>query len=307
MTQETASLPGEKSSYLAKWQETLQSAGAEHGFYEELGDHHRALFMQKSDTIVVTFDNLDDVRQDADRLPWGVNFINSCGWSSLGVMAHGPTWYRDQKVIEFFDRLDRERFFERFARVVFYGTSMGGYAAAAYSAACPGARVIAVNPQATLERDRAGWETRFRPAWRYDYSGPYGYAPEMLRSASKAYIFYNPTITHDSMHAALFQGHNIVKIRCAHMGHGMLSVWRQMGVLRKIIAGCVEDDISTTEIHRLLRARHNSPAWQKLMLQHLQRHRRHRLVLQFCDALRARGNTMQELDQARTAALVAIG
>ena len=50
-------------------------------------------------------------------------------------MAHGSTWYRDETVHDFFDRLRDQGFFRQFDRVVFYGTSMGGYAACAFSLA----------------------------------------------------------------------------------------------------------------------------------------------------------------------------
>ncbi|MXQ08205.1 hypothetical protein GQ651_10155 [Alphaproteobacteria bacterium GH1-50] len=267
------------------WHDALTEAARDRGYLEHLGPNHKALFLRGNRTLVVTFDNLDDTRQSPDRLPWAVNFISSHGWSSLGIMAHGPTWYRDENVFRFFDELAEDGFFDGFDKVVFYGTSMGGYAAAAFSAAAPGATVIAVNPQATLDRDRAGWETRFRAAWKHDFTSRYGFAPDCVATARRVYLFFNPSIQADAMHAALFSGENLIKVRCAHMGHGVLSVWRQMGVLKKIITGCVENDISATEIHRLLRARRGAGAWQNFFLEHLQKKRRHRLVERFCLAL----------------------
>jgi pimeloyl-ACP methyl ester carboxylesterase len=282
MTDEIA--PPEDGNRIA-WDTVLATAARERGYFEQISLEHKSLFLRGNSTLVVTFDNLDDARQSPDRMPWGVNFISSMGWSSLGIMAHGHTWYRDPALIRYFDELAEDRFFEGFEKVVFYGTSMGGYAAAAYSAASPGSTVIAVNPQATLERDRAGWETRFRPAWRRDFSGRYGFAPDSIRQARKMYLFYNPAIQADAMHASLFWGDNVHKIRCAHMGHGILSVWRQMGVLKKIVAGCVNDDISSLGLYQLLRARRVSPAWQKMMLEYLRKRRRHALVERFCMAL----------------------
>ena len=267
------------------WNRTLTQAAKDRGYFEQLGPEHKALFLRGNRTLVVTFDNLDDVRQDPDRMPWGVNFIAGTGCSSLGIMAHGPTWYRDPHVIRFFQEMGEDGFFDGFDKVVFYGTSMGGYAAAAYSAAAPGATVIAVKPQATLDRDRAGWETRFKPAWRRDFGGRFGYAPDSIVTARRVYLFYNPMIRADAMHAALFGGPNLVKIRCAHMGHGILSVWRQMGVLKKIVAGCIERDVSAAELHELLRARRHATAWQDQMLDHLRGRRRHGLVERFCLAL----------------------
>lgn len=271
------------------WSETLSRHSGGNNFFEQLGPDHKVLFIDKgSDTLVVTFDNLDDSRQKSDRLPWGVDFITSQGWSSLGLMAHGSTWYRDEAVCDFFDRLQDQRFYDRFSRVVFYGTSMGGYAACTFSASCPGATVMAVNPQATLCRDRAGWETRFRPAWRRDFHSRYGFAPDQVRHAEKLWLFYDSRILQDSMHASLFAGDNVEKIKCPLMGHGVLSVWRDMGVLKQISAACIDGTATRLGICKLLRTRHQSLRYQKLLLNHLLRLKRHDLIVPYCQAILSR-------------------
>ena len=127
------------------WADTLAEMGEERGFFRQLGDQHNALYLKGDKTLVVTFDNLDDARQDvADRMPWGSQFISSRGWSSLGIGAHGWTWYRDDAVHDFFDELRDTGFFDQFDNVVFYGTSMAGYAATVFCAAAPGAKVLAM-------------------------------------------------------------------------------------------------------------------------------------------------------------------
>ncbi|MEP3847398.1 MAG: alpha/beta fold hydrolase [Paracoccaceae bacterium] len=271
------------------WRITLAGIAEKDGFFKELSDRHKAIYIPQKDeagkTLVVVFDNLDDVRQDSDRLPWAVDFISAQGWSALGFMAHGPTWYRDDKVLDFFDELRDDGFFDKFDRVVFYGTSMGGYAAAAFSAVVPGATVVAINPQATLDRQVTNWERRYRPAWRYNYTGRYGYAPEMVKSAEKMWLFYDSQGIADSMHASLFQGDNITKVRCPFMGHGMLTVWREIGVLKAVVSGCINDTITKHEIHKLMRGRHKVPKYQKAVMTHLVETNRHRLIIRYCDAV----------------------
>lgn len=180
-----------------------QTRVEETGFFREVGPLHKAIYIPQDGplgrTLVVAFDNLDDVRQDPNRLPWAVDFISAQGWLSLGLMAHGPTWYCDGAVFDFFDGLGADGFFAGFDRVAFYGTSMGGYAACAFSAASPGATVVAVSPQATVERERAGWENCYRRSWRYEYSGRYGYAPDMVRTAGEAWLFYDSRLPQDAM------------------------------------------------------------------------------------------------------------
>ncbi|WP_457649306.1 phosphoadenosine phosphosulfate reductase [Profundibacter sp.] len=270
------------------WKNTLTRAGAEDGFYREVGPQHKAVFIRKGPVLVVSFDNLDDIRQKSDRLPWGVEFVTSKGWSTLGLLAHGPTWYRDEAVFDFFESLAKDGFFKQFEKVVFYGTSMGGYAACAFSAVVPGSTVIAVNPQATLNREVASWEQRFRPAWRKDFNSRYGFAPDMIETAERVFLFYNPTLTADAMHAALFRGPQVTKIKCRYMGHGILSVWQNMGVLGKIVTGCVEGTLDRVGIYKLLRARKHSTLYQKMLLNHLVANKRHALTITYCNAITAK-------------------
>ena len=50
----------------------------------------------------------------------------------------GDTWFRDNRVYGYFDRLIADGFFEDFDTVIFYGAGSCGYAAAAFSVAAPG-------------------------------------------------------------------------------------------------------------------------------------------------------------------------
>lgn len=270
-----------------QWRANFEGVAQEGGWFEEVSAEHKALFVEQGDVLVVSFENLDDARQDStSRLPWGMDFLSSRGWSVLGIMAHGHTWYRDLALTDFFDRLAREGFFARFRRVVFYGVSMGGFASTAYASACPGADVITVNPQATLSRKvTLGWENRFKPAWSRDFEGRYGYGPDGVRDASRVWLFYDPTNMADSIHATLYTGENIRKIRCRHMGHGMLTTWRHMGVLSSITSGCIEGTISEVQIYRHLKTRTRTPFYQKRMLGHLEKLGRPGLLRQYCKAV----------------------
>lgn len=266
------------------WHNTLAELGDERGFYRSLGPMHNALYLKGNNTLVVSFDNLDDARQElSERMPWGSQFISSRGWSSLGIGAHGWTWYRDDAVLDFFDELRDRRFFDQFERVVFYGTSMAGYAATVFSAAAPGATVIAMNPQATLERRiTLGWESRFHRSWKRDFSGRYSYGPEQSKAADVVYLFYDPHVVEDAMHAALFQGDNVIKIRCRHLGHGLTSAFNHMGILKDIVGACVNDRPAASDIYQLMTARKQIPRYQKTLLAKLVSMNRPLLTYRFC-------------------------
>lgn len=268
------------------WKGHLADLGEREGFFEELGDQHSALYVNKGDTLIVTFENLDHVYDFTDdRMPWGYGFVTGRGWSMLGMMAHDWTWYRDDAVFDFFDRLRDEGFFDQFKKVVFYGASMGAYAAAAFSSAAPGATVILISPQATLDREIAPWEYRYVKAWRRDFTGRYGYAPDLLNSAKDAYLFYDPRMPQDAMHATLFQGENIRRFRCKFFGHRMASLWVQMGVLKPVIDGCLNGTLTTTAFYTLMRKRHQTGRFMREFLDTLEAKGNPRRIAYYCEAV----------------------
>lgn len=271
------------------WRDALRQLGDAEGFYEELGDKHTALHIKRGDTLIVTFENLDHVFEDGEgKMPWGFDFVTKRGWSMLGMMAHDWTWYRDEDVYAFFDRLKSTGFFEGFERVVFYGASMGGYAAAAFSAACPGATVVAISPQATLSRADASWETRYRKAWKRDFSTQYGYAPDMVQTAEKVFLFYDPFAPLDAMHAALFRGDNVVKLRCRYFGHRIASMWIRLGILKPIVEQSIAGTLTEAAFYKMLRGRREDARFQREMLDRLDKKGRPWLIVRYCEAVLAR-------------------
>jgi hypothetical protein len=237
-------------------------AGPE-GFFRE-GDEHAFLYVPRGRTLVVTFDNLDIAMQKrTDRRPWGFAFIEKQGWSMLGVTAEGWTWFRDPWVLEQFAALRAGGFFARFDRVVFYGASMGGYAAAAFVAFCPGADAVAISPQSTLDRALVPWETRYRTAWGRDFAGPCGDAAEASRAGGRVILLYDPYEPLDAAHVARFTGANVVKLRTPLLGHRLGSSLQQMGILSPIILAALDGTLTEAGFYRTLRARKTSARYQR--------------------------------------------
>ncbi|MBH1974175.1 MAG: hypothetical protein I8H94_03760 [Rhodobacteraceae bacterium] len=245
------------------WSAIAKTLIGKDGFYTA-NDSHSFLYIPRNpDTLVVTFDNLDiAMTKRDDRRPWGFGFIEKQGWSMLGVMAGGWTWYRDAWVSAEFDRLRDEGFFAKFKRVVFYGASMGGYAACAFSAACPGADVVAISPQSTLDRALVPWETRYKTAWDRDFSGPYGDAAEASRTARRVTVLYDPYEPLDSGHVERLTGANVVKLRTPLLGHRLGSSLSQMGILTPIILGALNGTLAEAEFYKILRARKDFQRYQ---------------------------------------------
>ncbi|WP_406870546.1 hypothetical protein ABEB22_13335 [Thioclava sp. 'Guangxiensis'] len=245
------------------WAEIARELAGPDGFYTDNGQHS-FLYVPRGKTLVVTFDNLDiAMGKREDRRPWGYSFIEKQGWSMLGAMAGGWTWYRDPWVFDEFDRLAAEGFFAQFERVVFYGASMGGYAAAAFSAACPGADVVVISPQSTVDKAVVPWETRYKTVWGQDFSGKYGDAAEASKAAARVSILYDPYEPLDAGHAARFDAPNVMKLRAPLLGHRLGSSLNQMGILTPIILKALEGSLRPQDFHMALRARRNFPRYQK--------------------------------------------
>ena len=248
----------------AAWAAVAAGLVGPDGFIRDSADHSFLFIPRSPETLVVTFDNLDlTMTKREDRRPWGFSFIEKQGWSMLGVMANGWTWYRDPWVCAQFDDLRGSGFFARFRRVVFYGASMGGYAACAFSPACAGAEVLAISPQSTLDKTLVPWETRYKTAWGRDFSGPYGDAAQVSAAAAKVTLLYDPYEPLDAAHADRFTAPNVVRLRGPLLGHRLGSSLQQMGILQPIALGALNGTLTEAEFYRLLRARKDSPRYHK--------------------------------------------
>jgi len=289
-----------------EWRQDLARQGQNDGFFEELGPDHDAYYTRGDGTLLVTFENLDHIYElNADRKPWGQGYAMSRGWSNLGLMAHDRTWYLDEHVHDFFERLRNEGFFAQFDKVVFYGASMGAYAACAFSAAVPGSTVIAISPQATLDRAVASWETRYHKVWRHNSTSRYGYAPDMVAHAGQVYLFFDPTSQLDAMHASLFRGGNIHKFRCRYMGHRIASLWANMGVLKSVSDACVRGELSQARFSELMRARRGCGRYEREFLARLQASKKHDLIVRWCREILSQCRA-PKFRQAPKAALLAL-
>ncbi|MEL7026760.1 MAG: phosphoadenosine phosphosulfate reductase [Pseudomonadota bacterium] len=248
----------------SEWIAELAAVGAERGYYTPLGKKHSAIYVANSSKVLlVSFESMAHIRVSSPGgVPFGFQFAEPRGWSHLALIARKETWFRSPHVWRFFDRQIDSGFFEEFDKVIFYGAGMGGYGAAAYSVAAPGATVIAVSPQATLAPERARWDTRFRRHRTRDFTSRYGFAPEMTEAAKDVFIAYDPAETEDAMHAALFHGDHVHRIPYRRGGAGAIDAdFRGMGVFEKLFDAASRDALSPKVFYQALRARRSHTPW----------------------------------------------
>jgi len=265
------------------WLTALAELSEENGHFQPLGKKHFSSYIAGSETLLVTFESYDGIQRispNAHPLGWEVAKV--LGWSSLSVMSDGQSWFRDREVYAYFDDLIDDGFFEEFDNVVFYGAGPCGYAAAAYSIAAPGARVLALQPQATLDPRVAEWDERFIRQRRLDFTSRYGYAPDMIDAAQEAFVSYDPEELEDAMHAALFTRPNVHKLRLRHAGGALQFSLRNMKILSRLIALGGTGRLTPEIFAKLARARREDRQYLRNLLRHLDDKGRTKLAHALC-------------------------
>ena len=249
---------GPRSGSHTEWFDRIRQIGEGGGFFKRLGASHAALFHDAGPTLLVTFETVADIRnKQTDELPLGYHVARDRGWSHLCVMAADDTWYRDPTVYRLFDRLDDGDFFGQFDHVVFYGAGMAGYAAAAFSVTAPGATVVAVQPQATLDPRIAGWDPRFTDMRRISFTDRYGFAPDMIEGAQAVYVLFDPEQNLDSMHAALFARPHVTLLQCRNLGRDIAGALMEMRILPSVLSAACTNTFDERLFRIFYRARRN--------------------------------------------------
>ena len=265
------------------WKKALSRIAEECGMFQPLGARHFATFVEEKNTLLVTFETVDGIRSLSENAqPLGFDMIRALGWSHLCLISDGDTWFRDPMIYGFFDRLIDDGFFEGFDKVIFYGAGPCGYAAAAYSVAAPGATVIAIQPQATLDPRMTEWDDRFTEMRRTSFTDRYGYAPDMLDAAAEAFVLYDPYQQLDAMHAALFRRKNVARLRLPMMGAALQTSLIQMQIVYRMIAQAGQGKLTPQSFYKMYRARRDNRVYLRRLMHHFNNEERHGLNIMLC-------------------------
>lgn len=286
------------------WFEALDDAAEARGHCDPLGHDHAALFSDDATSVLlVTFENAETrFATGADAVPLAWALSEGTDWSSLCLMSRGPSWFRDPRVIGYFDRLVDDGFFEDFDQVMFYGAGPGGYAAAAYSVVAPQARVFVISPQATLDTDLAGWDHRFRAQRRVDFTTRYGFAPLMTEDAEQVFVLFDPMLREDAMHAALFNAPNVTRLRVAHMGNRIEAALIRLRLLPVLLRALAMGRLTGAGFYRGWRARRRFMPYLRRLLSRLQAEGRNTRIVWLTNGM-AHDLVKQRFRRARAAAL----
>lgn len=282
----------------------LRTLGKARGNFAALGASHAALFVDASpEVLLVTCERLDTIAaRDENALPFGLTLADMHGWSQLSLLAVGETGWREPRLWRQLDRLVDADFFEDYGRVVFYGSGLAGYAAAAFSVAAPGSTVLALAPRATLATDRAGWDDRHPALRRADFTSRYGYAPDMIEGAGPSFVIHDPWEHLDSVHASLFAHPHVARLGWRGLGADPEERLAGMGLLAPLIVAACQGTLTPASASALWRRRRRSLPWLRSVVDRAETRHRRSLALRLCRYLARRHSVpyfqkrLEELD-----------
>ena len=214
----------------------------------------------------VTFASYTDERT-LDRPGFGEEFFAARGIDAIHVLSRENRWYQHPELMDALAAVATAS--GGYARVIAYGSSMGGFAALRYGATCGATVGIALSPQFTVDPRIAPFDRRWagdvaRIAFRHD---------SHLPALAEQYIAYDPRDACDRRHFALFAARSPTKgVPVPYGGHPVGSYLSETEMLRPLLerveAGDLDPEAHARELrHRRRRSGHyfyvlasNSPA-----------------------------------------------
>lgn len=196
--------------------------------------------------------------------PWGYKFIKGLGYNVLSFHCTegNINFYRDKIFIQELNQLgvDLPDFIERLS----YGSSMGGYAATAFSEPLKVNRVLAISPISSRRRDLATWDYeagRSLESFNLDWSGQYTDGAE---SSASGYVVYDPLYDLDKLHAIRYK--SLSFLRVPGVGHHLPRHLQSMNMLNWLVEAFIKNDLRKDDFYRLARNRRNIQIYYEWML-----------------------------------------
>lgn len=189
----------------------------------------------RREAVFVTFEPMLPERDPA-RGGFGERFFAKRGFAAYHVLCRANDWYQYPEMEAALAQVRAD--LPPGARIVTYGSSMGGYAALRFSGWLGADAVIALAPQASVDPARAGWEKRWGPAKEapllWDHLRP--------RRQATHYVVYDP-FNMDRRHVALLRRETrLVPLHSHYSDHHATEHVHESGLLESLILGVALDD-----------------------------------------------------------------
>lgn len=240
----------------ASVEDFIALSGQGHAVSLRLGGH-QIDHLPGSDVLIVSFEPAATGKNEPDlsRPVWGQALLLKRGVSVLGVKRVATDWYRNPELHQAFRALQAAGWFRRYARVMFYGSSMGGYAALAFAACAPGCTVLAFSPQSTLAPDRCWFDQRFAGGRAKRWRGDLVDGVDGAEAASRVYVCYDPYQVKDRLHAQRLPARNRVDLRLPFVGHTTVQALAAMRQLRPVFDQALAGTLDAAGFRQIARGR----------------------------------------------------
>lgn len=199
----------------------------------------------------VTFSSLTDIPA-LDRPGFGETYFRERNIDAIHVINRTNVWYAYEDLPAALDRV-RQAVAGK-ARVIAYGSSMGGYAAIRFAEALGAETAIAISPQYSIERRLVPFENRwnalFENSAKIRPQGPHG------SGRVRPIVFYDPRDL-DFLHFRLILANypRTVGVAMPHSGHPAGAMLNETGVLTRVLEDIVADCFDADAIAATVRSK----------------------------------------------------
>jgi hypothetical protein len=232
---------------------------------KEVGEYQLD-FTPEGEDLVLSFD-ADDSSANPDRLPWLYRPFRDQGLAVLGVKMKRADWFRGEALHDFFQSPDFRLLIGGYDRVLFTGSSMGGFAALTFST--PGSLVLAHNPQTNLDPALTPWDTRFPESRSLDWNGRFARAEDGARQAARVFVTYDPFDAIDSRHVDRLDPANLVRLKAPLLGTPLPGFLRRIGLLTELVPLALSGELTPEWWYGAIRKRRELARYHLLMADHV--------------------------------------
>lgn len=203
-----------------------------------------------SDVCVVTFDSYNDERS-LSREGFAERYLRSKGISAVHVISRDNDWYQYRDLHVAMDLVRAVT--HQFARVVTYGTSMGGYAAIRFADMVGAQAVIALSPQYSIDPTKVPFENRWiADARRIEFlpalDGP-------ITTKADVVVAFDPKSS-DARHVELIAADIALRlVRVSYAGHSVPAMLNESKLLDQLVQRVLADKLDASALEREVRHR----------------------------------------------------
>ena len=290
---------------LPAWYAELPESERSEDFHQRVGDAELLLCERDATQLIISFGLSEDTgHPELDWPAWTDRLARTKGWSHLAILAPKGTWFRDAHLIQTLEQLRDLGFFKRFKNVALFGAAHpgAGFAALAFAPLCPGATVIAFDPQSTLRAASVPFEDRFEPQVPAHWARPFSDASRALTHTSRAYVAYDPFCSHAAQHVARLPGKRITPLHAYGLVDDIGVALKRLGLLNDLLTEAVQGSLEPAAWYAAMRKRRDLYVYRRGMEGHLATRGKDTLSAAFVTAFRKRTRARKAAEQQATPA-----